>query len=198
MGSVDILKWAVMVGAVIAVVGIVGFLNSRKKRREAEQYNAAIERERQALLNDSDTVLSTPLDPASYGYRPVGRENLLAVEEDTARMELKSSGTYRTRGSSVSIPIVKGVRYRVGSGSVRTEKSWQVTATGRLLVTDKAVVFESPEKNERMTWGQIADIELLIDGYRIAKRTGPPRTFVVDPPDPRFAAIVELMLTRVD
>jgi hypothetical protein len=99
-------------------------------------------------------------------------------------------------GTSISIPIVKGVRYRVGSGSIRTEKKWQATARGRLLVTDKALVFEGGDKNERITWTQVANIESFLDGFIIAKRSGPPRTYVATSPDPKFAAVIELMLAR--
>jgi hypothetical protein len=113
-------------------------------------------------------------------------------------MEMKSSGRYRTGGASVSIPIMKGVRYRVGSGSIRTEKTLQATDHGRLLVTDKAIVFEGGGRNERITWVQVADVELMLDGFRIAKRSGPPRLYRVGAPDPKFAAVVEVMLARTD
>ncbi|WP_322892445.1 MULTISPECIES: hypothetical protein [unclassified Yoonia] len=92
----------------------------------------------------------------------------------------------------------KTAQHRVGSGSIRTEKSWQATARGRLLVTDKAVVFEGGERNERITWTQVANVELLIDGFTIAKRSGPPRTYQVNNPDPKFAAVLELMLSRTE
>ena len=81
---------------------------------------------------------------------------------------------------------------------MRSEKSWQITAKGRLLATDKAIDFESSEKNERITWPQVYDIALMVDGFKIAKRSGPPRMYAVDDPDPRFGAIVELLLQRSD
>ncbi|MDW9479006.1 hypothetical protein GOB57_10000 [Sinorhizobium meliloti] len=195
------MEWIVFGGIVLVVLVVIGVSVEQKKQQEtrerSERYNAMISNERQALLSGPDRMTLTPLDPFDHGYRPVANENLIAVQENASLMELKSSGSYRAAGTTISIPIVKGVRYRVGSGRITSEKSWQVTATGRLLVTDKAVVFESPQKNERMTWGQIADAELMLDGFRIAKRTGSPRTFVVDSPDPRFAAVLELMLMRV-
>lgn len=55
---------------------------------------------------------------------------------------------------------------------------------------------QAREKNERITWTQVADEELLIDGFTISKPSGPPRTYQVASPDPKFAAVVELMLSR--
>jgi hypothetical protein len=40
----------------------------------------------------------------------------------------------------------------------------------------------------------VANVELLIDGLIIHKRSGSPRTYVTVSPDPRFSAVVELML----
>lgn len=195
------MEWFLILGGIALVVAVCVNVNKKKQQElleRTERYNSLINSERQALLSAPDRMSLQPLDPADYDYRPVARESLIAVQENASFMELKSSGYYRTSGTSLSIPIMKGVRYRIGAGRIASEKSWQVTATGRLLVTDKAIAFESPQKNERITWGQIADVELLLDGYRIAKRTGSPKTFVVESPDPRFAAIVELMLMRVE
>jgi hypothetical protein len=196
------MEWIVIGGIVFVVLLVIGVRREKKKQREAteraERYNASINYERQALLSAPDRMSLKPLDPVNYGYRPVAKENLIAVQNNASRYELKSSGNYRTSGTSISIPIAKGIRYRVGSGRIRSEKTWQITATGRLVITDKAVVFESPQKNERITWGQIADVELMLDGYQIAKRSGPPRTFVVETPDPKFAAVLELMLMRAE
>ncbi|MCZ7861795.1 hypothetical protein O9X98_10425 [Agrobacterium salinitolerans] len=195
------MEWFLILGGIALVVTVC--VNVSKKKQEelvkkTERYNSLINFERQALLSAPDRMSLQPLDPGDYGYRPVARESLIAVQDNASFMELKSTGSYRTAGTSVSIPIMRGVRYRVGAGRIASEKSWQVTATGRLLLTDKAIAFESPQKNERITWGQIADVELLLDGFRIAKRTGAPKTFVVEAPDPKFAAIVELMLMRVE
>ena len=136
------------------------------------------------------------LDPSAFGYRPVAQEHLFAVHDNIKRVELKRTGRYLTKGMSLSIPIVKGIRYRAGGGSIATEKSVQVTAVGRLLLTDKAIIFESAQTNERITWGQIANVTTKIEGFEIAKRNGPLRTFIADKPDPHFAAIIQILLSR--
>ena len=196
------MEWLIVIG--ILLIGLVLVLvkaGNRRSSLKAEQsaaYTAQIETAKRSLLTGSETASLPVLKVSDVGYRPVAKENLLAVQDGATRMELKSTGRYKTGGTSISIPIMKGIRYRVGSGSIRTEKSWQATANGRLLVTDKAVVFEGGDRNERITWTQIADVELLIDGFTIAKRSGPPRTYQVDSPDPKFAAVLELMLSRTE
>lgn len=194
------MEWVFIIGAVFVVLVIFAVKAENKKNalklEQSTAYSAEIDTFKQSLLTSSSTASLPVLKAADHGYRPVASENLLAVQEGATRMEMKSTGRYKTGGTSVSIPIVKGVRYRVGSGSIRTEKSWQATARGRLFVTDKAIVFEGGEKNERITWTQVANVELLLDGFTIAKRSGPPRTYQVASPDPKFAAVVELMLAR--
>ena len=172
--------------------------NGASRKSSRLTYQEQIGEAKAALLVSHDQASLPVLDPAEIGYRPVSSERLLAVQNGAKRMAMKSTGRYRTVGMSVSIPIVKGVRYRIGTGSIKSDRSWQVTGRGRLIITDKAVAFEGSDKNERITWRQIADVELLKDGFQIAKRSGPARTYVVDRPDPQFAAVLELMLARTD
>jgi hypothetical protein len=196
------MEWVIIIGVVFVVLVVFAVKAENKKNavklEQSNAYSNEVESAKQTLLTSSSSASLPVLKASDVGYRPVAKENLLAVQDGATRMEMKSTGRYKTGGTSVSIPIMKGVRYRVGSGSIRTEKSWQATARGRLLVTDKAVVFEGGDRNERITWTQIANVELLIDGFTIAKRSGPPRTYQVNNPDPKFAAVLELMLSRTE
>jgi len=196
------MEWVIIVGVVFVVLVVFAVKAENKKNavklEQSNAYSSEVESAKQTLLTSSNSASLPVLKASDVGYRPVAKENLLAVQDGATRMEMKSTGRYKTGGTSVSIPIMKGVRYRVGSGSIRTEKSWQATARGRLLVTDKAVVFEGGDRNERITWTQIANVELLLDGFTIAKRSGPPRTYLVNSPDPKFAAVLELMLSRTE
>ncbi len=174
------------------------FFKGKKKPLQSNviSYADQVEIQKSVMLRDDNTASLPVLDANDYGYRAVGKEVLIAVQENVTKVEYKSTGRYKTSGTSFSIPIVKGVRYRFGSGSIKTEKSLQTVAEGRLLLTDKAVVFESPQKNERITWTQIADAEILQDGFKISKRSGPPRLFATDYPDPQFAAALDLFKYR--
>ena len=142
---------------------------------------------------DFSEVAFPILTPSEWGYRPVGRERLIAVLDNVKRLEMKGTGRVASHGLSVSIPIVKGVRYRIGSARIAAEKRMHVTDTGRMIVTDKAVSFEGKARNERMTWTQIANVELRRDGVVIAKRTGSPRTFEFAREEPEVAAILLLL-----
>jgi len=196
------MEWVIIIGVMFVVLVVFAAKAENKKNavklEQSSAYTTEVESAKQTLLTSSNSALLPVLKASDVGYRPVAKENLLAVQDGATRMEMKSTGRYKTGGTSVSIPIMRGVRYRVGSGSIRTEKSWQATARGRLLVTDKAVVFEGGDRNERITWTQIANVELLLDGFTIAKRSGPPRTYQVNSPDPKFAAVLELMLSRTE
>lgn len=187
----------VIVALVVLAIIWTRYKNTQQKEEERRAYSLAITEAKQALVT-GDGLASLPVLSASeHSYRPVSKEDLFAVQNGVTRLEVKSTGRYRAGGHSVSIPIMKGVRYRVSSGSIQTEKTWQATARGRFLATDKAIAFEGSDKNERITWTQVANIELLSDGFVIAKRTGPARTYQVDSPDAKFAAVVELMLARI-
>ncbi|MBP7761669.1 MAG: hypothetical protein KA099_12295 [Alphaproteobacteria bacterium] len=189
--------YPVLIVILSVYVVYVFMIKGKKKPQQTDiSYADQVELQKSLMLNENNTATLPKLDPGDYGYRAVGKEVLIAVQENAKKLEYKSTGQYKTRGASFSIPIVKGVRYRFGSGSIKTEKSLQVVAEGRLLLTDKAVIFESLEKNERITWAQISDIEVLLDGFRISKRSGPSRLYATDYPNPQFAAALDLLKYR--
>ena len=165
--------------------------------KQFKAHNKQLQKAIGALKTGEGTASLSTMDAAEHEYRLVGNEKLMAIQNDATRMETKSTGQYSMSGSSISIPIVKGIRYRVGGGNITRNKEFMATAKGRLLITDKAVVFESDEKNERYTWGQISDIEILLDGFTIQKRRGLAHTYSVENFNYEFAAIADLLLQRI-
>ncbi|WP_039761498.1 ABC transporter ATP-binding protein [Bartonella queenslandensis] len=67
----------------------------------------------------------------------------------------------------------------------------KTTLFGRLLVTDQAIVFESPERNERTTWTRIASVTITYQGCQISRRTGVPWNYQFTAfSSPRFTAVI--------
>lgn len=153
-------------------------------------YAAQVKDAGSQLFSDTKGLTVPIIDPVAAGYRPLRGERLVAVQEGVARVELRRTGGVSSRGTSVSIPIVKGLRYRLYTGNTHRPKTWQPVAQGRLLITDKALVFEGSEKGERLAWEQVAKVELRSDGFIVARRSGPARNYTAAAPDPHFAAIL--------
>ncbi len=169
--------------------------------KRLKAHNKQLQKAIGALITSVDGVTSgasiSTLDAAEHEYRLVGDEKLMAIQNNATRREMKSTGQYSTSGSSFSIPIVKGIRYRFGMGNITRKQEFMATAKGRLLITDKAVVFESEEKNERYTWGQISDMGFASNGFVIQKRKGASHTYLVESFNYEFAAIADVWLRRV-
>lgn len=74
-------------------------------------------------------------------------------------------------GTSTSIRIMKGVRYRAGSYTVsRSTKDVLVAEDrGTLWVTNKRICFNGPRKNFTIPFDKILHLELNADGLLIAK-----------------------------
>lgn len=123
-------------------------------------YAARIARAKRELIKGPGRASLPRLLPEKYHYRPVGKESLLAIQDN-----------------------------------VRGQKS---QICGRLIVTDKALIFESRDKNERITLTQIANVEFHVNGFTVMKRSGPPRLYLVSSPDAKFSAVLDLVLSRVE
>ncbi len=103
-----------------------------------------------------------------------------------------------------AMPVLDPVmlNYRPVSGevihAVRTGvKDNRNGAEGRLLVTNKAIVFETPSRTDRFPLPSNTDIQIALDGFSIRKRTGPVRPFLTGT-NPEFLAAVNVISWRLN
>ncbi len=84
-------------------------------------------------------------------------------------------------GPVVSIPIVKGFRYRLSSVRTKRVAVDEMTPVdeGTLYVTSKRVIFTGVKRNTTIRHSTILGIEAFSDGFRIDKATGKSPTLLV-------------------
>jgi len=96
--------------------------------------------------------------------------------------ELRTRTTgVRYAGPVASIPIMKGLRYRIGSvrtGRVSVEELTRVDE-GTIYVTNKRLIFDGAKRNTSIRYSAILSIEPFSDGLRIEKASGRSPTLVV-------------------
>jgi len=75
---------------------------------------------------------------------------------------------------TASIPIAKGIRFRVGSISPSVERESQLTPidNGTLYVTNKRVLFDGAEKNTTIQHKDLIGLKVLQGGIILEKGTG--------------------------
>ena len=186
------------IAVLVAVVGIpIAIVDGVVSASRTKAFQSEIGAEIDKLMFGEHKASFPVLDAADHGYRLVAGEKLLRVHEGLSRMEWKSTGRYSYGGASVSVPIAKGMRVRVGGGNIARERAFQATNQGRLLVTSKALAFEGRERNERWTWSQVADVEICKNGYVVHRRRGKPVTFTWGKAKPDVCAVIDMMLRRV-
>lgn len=83
-------------------------------------------------------------------------------------------------GASVSIPIVRGVRFRIAQGRVQrqTEEYQHSFGTGTFCATNKRLIWNGPNKNISINLRKVIDFEPYTDGVQIVKDSGKPVLFV--------------------
>ncbi|WP_254492886.1 hypothetical protein [Bartonella sp. B1099] len=92
---------------------------------------------------------------------------------------------YRLARNEKLLGVQERVTFNIGENA---------SLLGRLLVTNQAIVFESPEDNERTTWARIASVSITYQGCHISHRTGAPWDYRFKAiPNPRFAAVVRVL-----
>ncbi len=92
------------------------------------------------------------------------------LEVPAAYFEEKSFREYVGGSSSISIPVVKGVRMRVGGSKGRsmTRSVLEEDDRGSLLVGDHRIVFAGRRQNISILLSSIASVEVYTDGFQFA------------------------------
>lgn len=95
-------------------------------------------------------------------------------------------------GLTLSLPIVSGVRFRVGQFGVNRQTLRYAHRLGRgdLTVTSERLIFRSPERAITARLTSIIDIIAYNDGVTVQRTQGKPITFVLDDVDEDFALVL--------
>jgi hypothetical protein len=106
--------------------------------------------------------------------RLLGRE-VCHFKAQTDWRELRR-GTRRVSyaGPTVSLPIVKGVRFRMGSFAPAVERSESLTQidSGTLYITNKRLFFDGEANNRTIRLGRITSYQVFSDAIVIEKDSG--------------------------
>ena len=95
-------------------------------------------------------------------------------------------------GLTLSLPIVSGVRFRIGQFGVhrQTLRYAHKLGAGDLTVTSERLIFRSPDRAVTAKLTSIIDIVAYNDGVTVQRTQGKPLTFVFDRPDEDYALIL--------
>lgn len=79
----------------------------------------------------------------------------------------------------VSFRLMKGVTYRVGAskGNLVSETAVVPTSTGKLVITDRRVVFSGDKKSFNIKLDSVLNLDMYSDGLNITDGKGAPRIF---------------------
>ena len=139
---------------------------------------------------------------------PAGQSHVIekrgeSVHEEVAASLLKEVIDREFRGGSrgVSIPIVKGVRYRAGSfrgKSVVVGSHLEAADTGMLTVTSTRVVFTGNRKTLEVPFAKLISIDAYNDGVRLhaSNRQNAPLFRMSEGSAPVVAATINMAVQR--
>lgn len=163
----SLIALGILIGVLSLIISIGNSSNKKRKeqalitKREV-RYIAYLEELEQRLAEmvraGQQVIRLTAIDPEPHDYKPMAGEHLLAALPDVSRVDQGPDETSH------------------------------VTAAGKLLVTNKALVFQSGPHVERLAWAQIPVLEMVADGWRVDRRTGAPIRYVFNEPCAEFAA----------
>lgn len=86
---------------------------------------------------------------------------------------------YTFAGPSLSIPIIKGLRYRIASYNVARSESMSPLSAGVLYVTSHRLLFVGQTRNTSINYSKVVEFQLFRDALKILKDSGKPDLFIM-------------------
>jgi hypothetical protein len=145
--------------------------------RVVHAYLTALAVHQVSLIGAQGRATLKVLNPVPHNYRLTAGESLLAA------MEVSLIETVAT-GRNESF------RSYDNTGYYSAEKADQVTAVGKLLITTRALVFQSGTCNHRWQWSKISNVEILPYAFKVHMRSGSPKLFGFTEHDLEFAKVM--------
>lgn len=102
------------------------------------------------------------------------------------------------RSHGISIPIMKGIRYRVGQsrGKMVSERGIVPISSGDFTITNRRLVFSGDKKSVNAEFSKLQDIEFFSDGLRFSV-TNRQLPVTVQFEDARCAEVCRLYISRI-
>ena len=146
---------AISLVAIIALIALAVFLSARSTKAKDKDTLLAMADKLEAIGNDLKPIESTG------GLSVKTGESVYFELQPVGLIEFRSTGSsYSGTSQGFSIPIVKGIRYRVGAsrGNI-TRNPDQLTQvdTGKAIFTNQRIIFVGP--NLTREW----DLDKLVD-----------------------------------
>ena len=140
-------------------------------------YLTAIAAHISGLLESTGKVTLGDIDPMPHGYRPMPGEKLLAAM-DTVLLEV--------------VPTGRNTAFRSydNTGHFHREMAEQVIASGKLLITTRALSFRGDMRSHRWYWSKISHVDVLPWSFKVHMHSGKAVTFGFDEPNLEFAKVM--------
>lgn len=133
------------------------------------------------------------IDEINHGNLPIQtvsnvviqRGEVVHWEEQGNILEERVVSKHYVGGSNgVSFRIAKGVSYRIGAsrGHIVTDKAIVPISTGRLIFTNKRILFAGDRKSFALSLNKILNIDFFSDGLQLHATTGKPRIIQITQP----------------
>ena len=123
-----------------------------KKKEEAREYIEKIK-----ANNSLPTIISSMfLDKDEHAF----------LEEEVSLSETRS--VRHNSGGGAGVRVMKGVTIGGYSGKSSSTQEWKVLDTGKVILTNKQLIFQGEKENRQIPLKKIFGFDLMVDGISVS------------------------------
>ena len=178
-----------------------GFIQAYKKAYEHVMSDEVVSQQEHEALKRIQRLFNIPSDKISAelqvldkhkvlrqiqsGVLPTCHTNIILKKGEVAHFsyfadlieERAVRGRYQGGSAGVSFRVAKGVNFRVGQsrGTYHSDREPVAVSSGKLIVTNKRIIFDGDKKGFNITIGQLLSYEVFDNSILVKPTRGNPR-----------------------
>lgn len=162
IGRIPKLEW---VFPIFLMIGLYSFLRHRginNKKNVTEQKESMMRGVEEFVANIKERKALTPISSSLV----LGPKEQAFLEEETALQETRSVRQFRSTG--VRVRLMKGLSVGQSAGKAESHKEWRILDTGKLILTNKKLVFDGGKEDRTIPLDKILTISPMLDAIEVS------------------------------
>ncbi len=156
------LEWVLPIFLIIGLYQFLKNKGSQKKQNVSDRKEAMTRGMEEFVAQIKQQKALTPISSSLV----LGPKEQAFLEEETALQETRSVRQFRSTG--VRVRLMKGLSVGQSGGRAESHKEWRILDTGKLILTNKKLVFDGGKEDRTIPLDKILTISPILDAIEVS------------------------------
>ncbi len=156
------LEWVLPIFLVIGLYSFLKHKGIKTKKNGSDRKEAMTKGMEEFIAKIKEHKALTPISSSLV----LGPKEQAFLEEDSLLQETRSVRQFRSTG--VRVRLMKGLSVGQSGGRAESHKEWRILDTGKLILTNKKLVFDGNKEDRTILLDKILTISPMLDAIEVS------------------------------